>query len=68
MTDDPEDELTIIEKIDAAIEFFTTVRQFKTLCYVLKEIRQELLHSYNEVEYYEELCESYEKMINNIIE
>ena len=68
MTDDSEDELTIIEKIDAAIEFFTTVKQFKTLCYVLNEIKQELLHSYNEVEYYEELCESYEKMINDILE
>jgi hypothetical protein len=68
MTDDPEDELTIIEKIDAAIEFFTTVKQFKTLCYVLNEIKQELLHSYNEVEYYEELCEGYEKMINDMIE
>jgi len=68
MTDDSEDELTIIEKIDAAIEFFTTVKQFKTLCYVLNEIKQELLHSYNEVEYYEKLCEGYEKMINDMIE
>ena len=41
MSDNQEDELTTIEKIDAAIEFFTHVRQFKTLCYVLKEIREE---------------------------
>lgn len=68
MTDDSEDELTIIEKIDAAIEFFTNVRQFKTLCGVLEEIREELLHSYNETEYYEELCEGYEKMIKELME
>ena len=68
MTDNPENELSIIEKIDAAIEFFTHVKQFKTLCYVLKEIRQELLHSYSEMEYYEELCEGYEKMIKELME
>jgi hypothetical protein len=67
MTDEPEDELTIIEKIDAAIEFFTTVKQFKTLCFVLEEIKQELLHSYNETEYYEELCEGYEEMITKLM-
>jgi hypothetical protein len=68
MTDNPEDELSIIEKIDAAIEFFTHVKQFKTLCYVLKEIRQELLETYSEAEYYEELCEGYEKMIKELME
>ena len=68
MTDNPEDELTTIEKIDAAIEFFTNVRQFKTLCHVLIEIREELLHSYNETEYYEKLCEGYEKMIKELME
>ena len=68
MSDNQEDELTTIEKIDVAIEFFTNVRQFKTLCYVLKEIKEELLHSYNEIEYYEELCESYEKMIKDLTE
>lgn len=68
MSDNQEDELTTIEKIDVAIEFFTNVRQFKTLCYVLKEIREELLHSYNETEYYEELCEGYEKMIKDLTE
>ena len=68
MSDNQEDELTTIEKIDVAIEFFTNVRQFKTLCYVLKEIKEELLHSYNETEYYEKLCESYEKMIKDLTE
>ena len=68
MSDNQEDELTTIEKIDVAIEFFTNVRQFKTLCYVLKEIKEELLHSYNEIEYYEELCEGYEKMIKELME
>jgi hypothetical protein len=68
MTDDQEDELSIIEKIDATIEFFTHIKQFKTLCYILKEIKQELLHSYNETEYYEELCESYENMIKELME
>ena len=68
MSDNQEDELTTIEKIDVAIEFFTNVRQFKTLCYVLKEIKEELLHSYNETEYYEELCEGYEKMIKDLTE
>jgi hypothetical protein len=62
-----EDELTIIEKIDAAIEFFTHVKQFKTLCMVLEEIRQELLETYYEVDYYEELCEGYEKMIKEFM-
>jgi hypothetical protein len=68
MTDDSEDELSIIEKIDATIEFFTHVKQFKTLCYILKEVRQELLESYSETEYYEELCEGYEKMIKELME
>ena len=68
MSDNQEDELTTIEKIDVAIEFFTNVRQFKKLCYVLKEIKEELLHSYNEIEYYEELCEGYEKMIKDLTE
>jgi hypothetical protein len=67
MTDDSEDELSIIEKIDVTIEFFTHVKQFKTLCYILKEIRQELLESYSETEYYEELCEGYEEMITKLM-
>jgi hypothetical protein len=66
MTEDPNDddfddgvemdEVTVIDKINILL----------ALALVLQEARFQLLHAWNEVQYYMELCESYEKSIKEL--
>jgi len=74
MTDDPEDfgdeidNVTIIDKIDILITLIENgpKDKYKALVNVLHDARFQLLHAWNEVQYYMELCESYEKSIKEL--
>lgn len=74
MTDDPEDfgdeidNVTIIDKIDILITLIENgpKDKYKALVNVLHDARFQLLHAWNEVQYYMELCESYERAIKQV--
>ncbi len=74
MTEDPEDfgdaidNVTIIDKIDILITLIENGPRdkYKALVNVLYDARFQLLHAWNEVQYYMELCESYEKAIKKV--
>jgi len=74
MTDDPDnfndeiDEVSVIDKINILITLIENgpKGRYKTLASVLHEAKFQLLHAWNEVQYYMELCESYEKTIKQI--
>jgi hypothetical protein len=59
------DEVTVIDKINILLTLIENgpKEKYKALALVLHEARFQLLHAWNEVQYYMELCESYEKSI-----
>jgi hypothetical protein len=74
MTEDPDDfddeidEVSVIDKIDILITLIENgpKDRYKALAVVLHEAKFQLLHAWNEVQYYMELCESYERAIKQI--
>ncbi len=78
MTEDPNDddfddevemnEVTVIDKINILLTLIENgpSEKYKALALVLQEARFQLLHAWNEVQYYMELCESYEKSIKEL--
>lgn len=62
------DEITVIDKINILLTLIENGpnEKYKALALVLQEARFQLLHSWNEVQYYMELCESYEKSIKKM--
>jgi hypothetical protein len=78
MTEDPNDddfddgvemdEVTVIDKINILLTLIenSPSEKYKALALVLQEARFQLLHAWNEVQYYMELCESYEKSIKEL--
>lgn len=74
MTEDPEDfgdeidSVTIIDKIDILITLIENgpKDKYKALVNVLYDARFQLLHAWNEVQYYMELCEGYERTIKQV--
>ena len=71
MTDEPEDfgdhldDVTIIDKIDILITLIENgpKEKYKALVNVLYDARFQILHAWNEVQYYMELCDGYERTI-----
>ena len=78
MTEDPNDDdfddgvemndVTVIDKINILLTLIenSPSEKYKALALVLQEARFQLLHALNEVQYYMELCESYEKSIKEL--
>jgi hypothetical protein len=74
MTEDPDDfddeidEISVIGKIDILITLIENgpKDKYQALVNVLYDARFQLLHAWNEVEYYMELCEGYEKAIKQV--
>lgn len=74
MTEEPDDfgdeidDVTIIDKIDILITLIENgpKERYKALVNVLYDARFQLLHAWNEVQYYMELCEGYEKTIKQV--
>ena len=74
MTEDPEDfgdaidNVTIIDKIEILITLIENgpKDKYKALVNVLYDARFQLLHAWNEVQYYMELCEGYERTIKQV--
>ena len=62
------DEVTVIDKINILLTLIenSPSEKYKALALVLQEARFQLLHAWNEVQYYMELCESYEKSIKEL--
>lgn len=62
------DEITVIDKINILLTLIENGpnEKYKALALVLHEARFQLLHAWNEVQYYTELCESYEKSIKEV--
>lgn len=70
MTEDDSDfdanqEVSVIDKIDILLTLIEHGQKdrYKALAFVLKEAKFQLLHAWNEAQYYMELCESYEEQI-----
>jgi hypothetical protein len=63
--DDAMENVNIIDKIDILISLIETSKtdRYKSLQLVLEEAKFQLAHAWNEVQYYMELCESYETAI-----
>ncbi len=74
MTDEPDsfgdsiDDVSIIDKLDILITLIENGPRdkYKALTNTLYEARFQLLHAWNEVQYYMELCESYENTIKQV--
>ncbi len=76
MTDDDSDfdhidDVTVIDKIDVLLTLIengpdNTRTRYRALTAVLSEAKFQLLHAWNEAQYYLELCEGYEKTIKQI--
>jgi hypothetical protein len=74
MTEDPDDfddeidEISVIGKIDILITLIENgpKDKYQALVNVLYDARFQLLHAWNEVEYYMELCEGYERAIKQV--
>ena len=60
--------VNILDKIDILLTLIENgpSGKYKALSAVLEEARFELLHAWNEIKYYRELCEGYETAINKI--
>lgn len=72
MTEDDDDlesareHVSIIDKIDILLTLIENgpKDKYQSLAFVLEEAKFQLLHAWNEAQYYMELCESYERQIN----
>jgi hypothetical protein len=78
MTDEPDnfgdddkvdiDDVNIIDKLDILITLIENGPRdrYKALTNTLYEAKFQLLHAWNEVQYYMELCEGYEKTVKQV--
>ena len=75
MTDEPDSfdddiggDVTIIDKLDILITLIENGPRdkYKALTNALYEAKFQLLHAWNEVQYYMELCEGYENTIKQV--
>lgn len=62
---EPTEEVSVIDKIDILLALIENgpKDKYKALAFVLQEAKFQLLHAWNEAQYYMELCESYEEQI-----
>lgn len=62
------DEITIIDKIDILLTLIENGprEKYKALANVLHEAKFQLLHAWNEAQYYSQLCDGYEKTIKQV--
>jgi len=65
------DEVSVIDKIDILLTLIengpeNSRNRYKALSAVLNEAKFQLLHAWNEAQYYMELCEGYERTIKQI--
>ena len=65
------DEVSVIDKIDILLTLIengseNSKARYRALTAVLSEAKFQLLHAWNEAQYYLELCEGYEKTIKQI--
>lgn len=72
MTEDDREEfdnemehVSVVDKIDILISLIESSNsdKYKALKIVLEEAKFQLLHAWNEIQYYMELCDSYETAI-----
>jgi hypothetical protein len=68
---EPIDEVSVIDKIDILLTLIengseNSRTRYRALAAVLSEAKFQLLHAWNEAQYYLELCEGYEKTIKQI--
>ncbi len=65
---EPMEEVSVIDKIDILLALIENgpKDKYKALAFVLQEARFQLLHAWNEAQYYMELCEGYEKTIQEL--
>ncbi len=63
--DDAMEHVSVIDKIEILISLIegSNTDKYRALKLVLEEARFQLLHAWNEVQYYMELCQSYETAI-----
>ena len=74
MTEDDDDlesareNVSIIDKIDILLTLIENgpKDKYQSLAFVLEEAKFQLLHAWNEAQYYMELCEGYERTIKQI--
>ena len=72
LPDDEDAPITVIEKIDILLSLIErgfpkdAKLRYQTLTELLLDAKFQLLHAWNEVEYYMELCEAYEKQFKEI--
>ena len=66
--DDAMENVNVIDKIDILITLIenSSTDKYKSLQLVLEEAKFQLLHAWNEVQYYMELCEGYETTLNKV--
>ena len=65
------DEVSVIDKIDILLTLIengpeNSRNRYRALSAVLNEAKFQLLHAWNEAQYYMELCEGYERTIKQI--
>ena len=65
------DEVSVIDKIDILLTLIengseNSKARYRALTSVLSEAKFQLLHAWNEAQYYLELCEGYEKTIKQL--
>ena len=62
------DEVSVIDKIDILLTLIENgpKDKYKALAFVLQEAKFQLLHAWNEAQYYLELCEGYENTIKQL--
>ena len=65
---DPIEEVSVIDKIDILLTLIENgpKDKYKALAFVLQEAKFQLLHAWNEAQYYMELCEGYENTIQDL--
>lgn len=73
MTEDDSDfdhneAVSVIDKIDILLTLIENgpKERYKALAFVLQEVKFQLLHAWNEAQYYMELCEGYEETIKKV--
>lgn len=65
------DEVSVIDKIDILLTLIengpeNSRNRYRALSAVLNEAKFQLLHAWNEAQYYLELCEGYERTIKQL--
>lgn len=62
------EEVSIIDKIDILLSLIQNdpKNRYRALAIVLKDAKFQLLHAWNEAQYYMELCEGYENTIKRV--